>query len=122
MSRRGSGAVCHFGPRCATGNSARLDTINEGSRPGDVERARTCRRHRRLKLRFALLEPAPPGDRPSLPGPETQAVSAIAAKMAFREIGRARRARLCPSRVLIGLARRLAFPGSCEGEAGAVRS
>ena len=26
MSQRRSGAVCHFGPRCATGNSACLDT------------------------------------------------------------------------------------------------
>ena len=34
MSQRRCGAVCHFGPRCATLNFACLDTIDEGPRPG----------------------------------------------------------------------------------------
>ena len=49
MSQRRFGAVCHLGPRCATLNSARLDTINEGPRPGDVVGAGTDRRRRRLR-------------------------------------------------------------------------
>ena len=33
-------AECHFGPRCATGNSACLDTRSEVPRPGHAKR--TC--------------------------------------------------------------------------------